>query len=135
MEHRTVLGGVDVHAPVHGVAALLKVHRLRQAHEELDGLVVHQVLREIKVEVGGVKGELVDSLGVAREPLLQADPHVLEVVVVLLERLPFGGLRCVDWCGDVCHRCSLASPMDNLPPSILSLRDDVCADCRTRDDQ
>ena len=50
-----VLGGIDVHAAEHGGAALLKVHGLAKGGQQLDGLVRHEVLRQVKVQVGQVK--------------------------------------------------------------------------------
>ena len=40
----TVLGGVDVLAGEHGVAALLELHLAGKIAQQLDGLIGHQVL-------------------------------------------------------------------------------------------
>ncbi len=55
MQDGAVLGGVDVHPAEHGSTALLKAHGLAKGGQQLDGLVRHEVLRQVKVQVGQVK--------------------------------------------------------------------------------
>ena len=103
MQHGTVLGCVDVDAREHLVTALLDAHGAAEVGEKLHGLVGDEVLREVEVEVTGLEGELVHAVGVRGEPILKADPLLFQAVVMLLERLPFRCLDCVDRRGDRCH--------------------------------
>ena len=109
----TVLGGVDMRAREHEVAALLQMDRPAQGGKQTDGLVRHEVLGQVEVEVRQVEGELPDALGIVGELLLEAETTGAELVEVLPQRLPLGGLRGVNRCGDgggiVCHVCSLVA--------------------------
>ena len=49
------------------------------------------------MQVAGVERQLVDALGVIGEPLLEADALGLQLVIVLLQRGPLGGLGGVNW--------------------------------------
>lgn len=69
-----VLGGVNVLAGEHGVAALLELHLTSKIAQQLDGLIGHQVLRQIEVQVTGVKAQLVHALGIGSEPALRSIP-------------------------------------------------------------
>ena len=103
MQNGAVLGGVDVVATVHGSAALLEAHGAAQVGQQLDGLVGNQVLGEVKVQVRRIKGELLDAVGISREPILQADALGLQGVKVVLEGLPLGGLGDINRCGNLRH--------------------------------
>ena len=103
-----VLGGVDVLAGEHGVAALLELHLAGKIAQQLDGLIGHQVLGQIEVKVAGVKAQLVHAVGVSGEPGLEVDALGLELLLMGLERLPSGGRRSVDGCGNSCHRVLLS---------------------------
>ena len=103
-----VLGGVDVLAGEHGVAALLELHLAGKIAQQLDGLIGHQVLRQIEVQVTGVKAQLVHALGIGGEPGLEVDTLGLELLLMGLERLPSGSRRSIDRCGNSCHRVLLS---------------------------
>ena len=51
MQHRTVLGGVDVLASEHRVPATCHVRLLREAQQGRDDVVVDQVLRQVHVQI------------------------------------------------------------------------------------
>ena len=82
-----VLGGVDVLAGEHGVAALLELHLAGKIAQQLDGLISHQVLGQVEVQVTGVKAQLVHALGIGGEPGLEVDTLGLELLLMGLERL------------------------------------------------
>ena len=103
VQHGAVLGGVDVVATIHGGSALLEAHGTAEVGKQLDGFVGDEVLGEVEVQVGGVKAQLGHTVGVSREPVLQADALGLETVVVVLERLPLGKLRDINRCGNYRH--------------------------------
>ena len=103
-----VLGGVDVLAGEHGVAALLELHLAGKIAQQLDGLIGHQVLGQVEVQVTGVKAQLVHALGIGGEPGLEVDALGLELLLMGLERLPSGGRRSIDRCGNSCHRVLLS---------------------------
>lgn len=64
VQHGAVLGGVDVHAGIHLVAALLEVDGARKVAQELDRLIGHQVLGEVEAQIVHVKGKLLHAGGV-----------------------------------------------------------------------
>ena len=103
-----VLGGVDVLAGEHGVAALLELHLAGKIAQQLDGLIGHQVLGQIEVQVTGVKAQLVHALGIGGEPGLEVDTFGLELLLMSLERLPSGSRRSIDRCGNSCHKVLLS---------------------------
>ena len=103
-----VLGGVNVLAGEHGVAALLELHLTSKIAQQLDGLIGHQVLRQIEVQVTGVKAQLVHALGIGSEPGLEVDTIGLELLLMSLECLPSGSRRSIDRCGNSCHRVLLS---------------------------
>ena len=76
--------------------------------QQLDGLIGHQVLRQIEVQVTGVKAQLVHALGIGSEPGLEVDTFGLELLLMSLERLPSGSRRSIDRCGNSCHRVLLS---------------------------
>ena len=53
MEHRPVLGGVDVPAGEHGVPALLDAGRAGHVHQRGQRLVIHPLFGEVEIEVAG----------------------------------------------------------------------------------
>ena len=108
VQNGAVLGGIDVLAGEHGVAALLELHLAGKIAQQLDGLIGHQVLGQIEVKVAGVKAQLVHALGIGGEPGLEVDTFGLELLLMSLERLPSGSRRSVDRCGNSCHRVLLS---------------------------
>ena len=108
VQNSAVLGGVDVLAGEHGVAALLELHLAGKIAQQLDGLIGHQVLGQVKVQVTSVKAQLVHTLGIGSEPGLEVDALGLELLLMGLERLPSGGRRSVDRCGNSCHKVLLS---------------------------
>ena len=108
VQDSAVLGGVDVLAGEHGVAALLELHLAGKIAQQLDGLIGHQVLRQIEVQVTGVKAQLVHALGIGGEPGLEVDTLGLELLLMGLECLPSGSRRSIDRCGNSCHRVLLS---------------------------
>ena len=103
-----VLGGVDVLAGEHGVAALLELHLAGKIAQQLDGLIGHKVLGQIEVQVTSVKAQLVHALGIGGEPGLEVDTFGLELLLMSLERLPGGSRRSIDRCGNSCHKVLLS---------------------------
>ena len=71
VEHRAVLGGVDVGAGEHGVAVRLHADLTGELLQELEGLGGHEVLGQVDVEVRGVGAEALRTLGVRVEPFAQ----------------------------------------------------------------
>ena len=59
-------------------------------------------------QVTGVKAQLVHAVGVSGEPGLEVDALGLELLLMGLERLPSGGRRSVDRCGNSCHKVLLS---------------------------
>ena len=108
VQNSAVLGGVDVLAGEHSVASLLELHLAGKIAQQLDGLIGHQVLGQIEVKVAGVKAQLIHAVGVSSEPGLEVDALGLELLLMGLERLPSGGRRGVDRCGNSCHRVLLS---------------------------
>ena len=108
VQDSAVLGGVDVLAREHGVAALLELHLASKIAQELDGLIGHQVLGQVEVQVTGVKAQLVHALGIGGEPGLEVDTFGLELLLMGLECLPSGSRRSIDRCGNSCHRVLLS---------------------------
>ena len=60
------------------------------------------------MQVTGVKAQLVHALGIGGEPGLEVDALGLELLLMSLERLPSGGRRGVDRCGNSCHKVLLS---------------------------
>ena len=60
------------------------------------------------MKVAGVKAQLVHAVGVSSEPGLKIDALGLELLLMGLERLPSGGRRSVDRCGNSCHKVLLS---------------------------
>ena len=103
VEHGAVLGGVDVLAGKHGVATLLHARGAAEIEQQAHRLVGHEVLGEVEVQVGGIKAQLGNAVGIGGKPVLEADPLGLEGVEVVLEGLPLGRCGDVDRCSDVGH--------------------------------
>ena len=103
MQHGAIFGGVDVDALEHGRAAFLHARLARKVAQELDCLLGHKVLGEVKVQVVEVKGELVHTVCILGKPLLETNAICNQLVVVVLKRLPSSGLGGVDGCGNIWH--------------------------------
>ena len=99
MQHGAILGGVNVLARVHGIAALLHAGGAAERGQKLDRLVGDEVLGEVEVEAAEVVAQLGDALRVGREPVFEADALGLQRVVMGLQRGPLGGGGDVDGCG------------------------------------
>ena len=108
VQNSAVLGGVDVLAGEHGVAALLELHLAGKIAQQLDGLIGHQVLGQVEVQVAGVKAQLIHAVDIGGEPGLEVDALGLELLLMSLERLPSGSRRSIDRCGNSCHRVLLS---------------------------
>ena len=104
MQHGAVLGVVDVHAGVHRLGALVELDGLGEIGEQLEGLRLDQVLGQIEVQIAGVEAQLLDTVGVVGEPLLEADALGLQLVIVLLQGGPRGSLGGVNGRIDG-HKC------------------------------
>lgn len=98
-----VLGGVDVRSGVHGVAALLEAHGAGEVAEQAEGLLGHEVLGEVEVQVLGVKRELLHAVRIAGEGILEVESGAHELVMVGLEGRPLGRGGCVDGRGNGGH--------------------------------
>ena len=103
VQHGTVLGGVDMHAGVHLVAALLDVRGACKVAEQLHRLVGHEVLGEVKTQVVHIKGELLNALGVGGKPIFKADAVTLKGIVMGLQGRPSLRLGGIDRCGNTGH--------------------------------
>ncbi len=67
VQHRAVLGDVDVLAREHRFASLLDAALAGQLAEQQQGLVADPVLREVEVEAGAVGDQALAALGVGGE--------------------------------------------------------------------
>ena len=74
VQHRAVLGDVDVLAGEHGVAPLGHARLFSQLNEQTEGLVAHAILRIVEVDPGGLGGQPGASLGVGCEEIAQVSP-------------------------------------------------------------
>ena len=102
MQDGAILGDVDVLARVHAVAQLEDTGLLSEGEEVAHQRGAHEVLRQVDMQVGSIKGESLGAVGVVREQLAQVG---IEVVGQLVERVPRGGHRRVDH-GDITHGVS-----------------------------
>ena len=86
MEHRAVLGHVDVLAREHRVAPVGHTPLLGEGDEQAHRLVGDAVLGVVEEEAGRLAGEALGPARVGGEELAQV--HVPEPCRVLLQRLP-----------------------------------------------
>ena len=86
MEHRPVLGDVDVVAREHGVDPLAQAALLGQTHEQLERRRVDAVLRVVEVDALGLDRQRLAAGRVGGEEVAQVP--VRRRGVVLLEGLP-----------------------------------------------
>jgi len=84
VQHRPVLGDVDVVAAKHRVAMLLELAAAGQIDEQPERLVGDAVLRPVGVPAGSLAAEPLAPRRILREQLAQVD--VLQAGVVRLER-------------------------------------------------
>ena len=89
VQHRAVLGGVDVHAGEHRVAALFKVGGLRQIDQQLERFAGDPVLAVVDVEVSDRQRQLGAACGVLVEQF--AEMFVADLIVMSRQRLPCWG--------------------------------------------
>ena len=73
VQHRAVLGDVDVLAAEHGVAALGDPARAGELHEQRHRLVRHPVLRPVGVPACCLAAQPTPAIRIAREELAQVD--------------------------------------------------------------
>ena len=86
VQHRAVLGDVDLVAAEHRVDALTQAGPARQLQEETQRLVGDAVLRVVEVDAFAFDGQALAALRVGGEEVAQVGvAHLLEV---LLERVP-----------------------------------------------
>ena len=103
MQDSAVLGRVDVDALEHLVATLLEVHGTAESDEILDRLIGHKVLGKIEVQVIHIEAELVHTLGIVGEPLLEGDALILHLLEVLGKLCPLRSLGRIDRCCYIGH--------------------------------
>jgi len=108
VEHRPVLGVVDVLTPEHGVALLLEPRRAGEVHQEADRLGRHSVLGEVDVQVAHLGDHLRSPVRVRREQLAQV--RALGRLVMRLQRRPLRGGRDVLGHGNFSLLSSPTSP-------------------------
>ena len=121
----TVLGHVDLLAREHRVDAGPETGGVGQRQEEADGLVGQAVLRVVEVQAVDLEGEPLAARAVLREQL--AEVHVLDRLVVRLERLPFGGA------GDRHGRIFTQSVVASRPARVGHFAAPACpTSCRTQ---
>src|SRR6266542_4594135 len=94
VQHRAVLGDVDLLAGEHRVSALRDAALLCELDQQSDCLIGDSVLRVIEVDALGLEHESLAPLRVLREQVAQVD--AVDLVVVVLQRAPGGCLpqRC-----------------------------------------
>ena len=86
VQHRAVLGGVDVHAGEHRVAALLEAGGAGQIDQQLQRLAGDPVLAVVDVEVADRQRQFGTPVGVLVEEL--AEVFVADLIVMPLQGLP-----------------------------------------------
>jgi hypothetical protein len=90
VQHRSILGDVDVLATEHRIAPLLQPALLRQRNQQLQRAVVDAVFRVVEEQAGTLGRHPLAAAGVGREQLAQVRSH--DLAVVLAERLPAGAV-------------------------------------------
>ena len=88
MEHRALLGDVDLLAREHRVAQLLDPGPAGQRDQQRDRLGGEPVLRVVEVEVADLEVHRLAAVGLVGEERPEMD--VADGVEVRLERTPFG---------------------------------------------
>ena len=86
VQHRAVLGGVDVHAGIHRVAALFQVRGSRQIDQQFQRFAGDPVLAVVDVEVADRQRQFGAPGGVLVEQF--ADVFVADLIVMSRQRLP-----------------------------------------------
>jgi hypothetical protein len=113
MQDSAVLGRVDVDALEHLVATLLEVHRTSESDKVLDRLIGHKVLGKVEVKIVHVEAELVHTLRIVCEPLLERDALIVHLLEVPSELLPLRSLGRINRCCYVGH---------GIPPCLPAMR-------------
>src|SRR6266849_8954833 len=90
VQHRAVLGDVDLLAAEHGVDALAQPGLLGEVDEETERLVGHAVLRVVEVEAHALDRQALAATRVVGEELAEMD--VAHLRVMLAQRFP-GSIR------------------------------------------
>jgi hypothetical protein len=86
VQHRALLGGVDLLAFEHRVDLRAQAALLGEGEEQPDRLLRHPLFGEVGVDAGRLDGELLRPLGVSPEELAQV--QVLHLLAVFGQRLP-----------------------------------------------
>ena len=86
VEHRALLGHVDLGAAEHGVDALGEAAFVGQPQQQSDRLVGHPVLRVVEVETGGFRRQALAPPHVVGEELAQM--QIAHLLVMRRQRLP-----------------------------------------------
>ena len=81
VQNRSVLGGIDVLAGEHRVAARFQVCRTGQVDQQCQGLAVHPVLAVVDIEVADRESQFAAAVGIVGEELPQV--LVCDLVVVV----------------------------------------------------
>ena len=91
VEHRPVLGDVDVLAGEHRVGALAHTARLGERDEQPERLGRHAVLGVVQVQAAGLERHALPAVGVGAEELAQMQRR--DLALVGGQRLPLGKIR------------------------------------------
>ncbi|MOA07605.1 hypothetical protein D3C78_1273120 [compost metagenome] len=86
MQHRAALGGVDHVATEHGLDGVVEVGVLGQLHQQVEGVLTDQVLREVEEQAAGAEGKALEAVRVFGEGL--AHTEVLQFLAMRGERFP-----------------------------------------------
>ena len=88
VQHRPVLGGVDVDAGEHRVAALFESRCAGQIHQQRQRLAGHAMLAVVDVQIADSDGQLRAASGIVGEQFAQV--FLADLVVMPLQGLPRG---------------------------------------------
>ncbi len=113
MQHRPVLGGVDVPSGEHGIAAFGDPCPAGHGEQGVQGRGVHPVLRVVEDQVPGTGHHPRAAIGVLGEELAQVptpDPGR-----VLLQGAPLRCRREIHRCAGLVHGSSILSQRRSIP--------------------
>ncbi|CPU45654.1 Uncharacterised protein [Mycobacteroides abscessus] len=86
VQHRTVLGGVDMRPGEHGVAAPLQIGRLGQIDQQRQGFAIQPVLAVIDIQITDGDGQLASPGRILGEELSQVSGG--DLLVMSFQCLP-----------------------------------------------